>query len=142
MKKITPIYNHGRWIVTCPKHGTAGAMLAENEYICPACYPGILAFMDVVRGGRVQRIPDISARKTARLLAEQNDDVYTVNFPAKRKEIEAELAKLPPNKRSFSGRNLGDVKKQVAFERHLIANFAKRNKNLDGSLDVVIVEKQ
>lgn len=134
MKKIEAIYNHGRWIVLCPIHGTRGAMNAESEYICPVCHPAILAFMTVVKGGIMRTIPDISARKTARLRAEEKGEVYTVIYPKERKKIEKELGKLPPMRQNWQGEPIEKVTARARHEVHIIENYNKRDKSLDAEV--------
>jgi hypothetical protein len=108
MKTIEAIYNAGRWMVYCPIHGNQGAVLALDYhvidptqsrfwtagglYICPVCYPKVTAQMQIVRNGRIETVPDISARKTARLLAQAKDEIYQVMFPKNREKIEQVLS--------------------------------------------------
>lgn len=121
MKTIEATYNAGRWIVMCPIHGTASAVLAldyhsedptqsryyaaNGEYICPVCYPTVTAQMQVVQNRRVVTIPDKSARATAYLLARQKDEVYRVAFPPEREEIESILAERPQLMKNWDGRH-------------------------------------
>lgn len=136
---VKPVYNAGRWLVFCPTHGRAGAMLAESEYICPVCYPGIVARFNAVKGGRIVAVNDTSAQRTARKLAEQDGKIYTVKFPSNKDKIEAALSKLPEPKRNWSGESLDSLKASIKQTAHVIKNFEKRNKKLDGNDSVVIV---
>lgn len=74
-------------------------MPAEKTYICPVCYPGIIARLTVVRNGKIAVIPDASAQRNARQMAVQNGEVYDVEFP--------DLAKIEAltNKRRLEHRN-------------------------------------
>lgn len=141
MKNIKPVYNHGRWIVLCPKHKQSGAMPAGDEYICPACFPGIVAQMVVVRGGKIQRIPDRSAQRTARILATEKNKVFSVVFPKDKSAIEKELSKLPEDKRNWDGEKMTELKAHVKHMKHIIDNFEKRDKSLDGKNTIFIVTK-
>lgn len=132
MKTIQPVYLHGRWIVMCPKHSTLGAMDAEAEYICPVCYPQAIAFFLRLENGKLVKEPDNSARKTARALAEQNDEVYNVVMPSNKEEIENILSTLPPHYQNWRGESIDEVRKNAAFVLHVIDNYEKRNKSLDG----------
>ena len=127
-------------MVYCPKHGKGGAVLAldyhENdpmqsrlwtkneEYICPVCYPGIVAELVIVKNKRVEKIADKSAQATARLLARAKDEIYTVVFPEHREEIEETVKERHVLKRNWDGRHESiDFLKQ---ENHIIQNFANR----------------
>lgn len=132
MNEIQPVYICGRWVVLCPKHGARGAMDAEEEYICPECYPKSIAVLFKLENGVIVRKPDVSARKTARILAEQNDEVYRVVKPEFYEQIESELSDLPVKYQNWRGEPLEDLKKSAARIRHIIENYEKRNKRLDG----------
>ena len=117
MKKIMARYNAGRWIVECPLHGEAGAVLAQppsvyhdsnywtenNEYICPVCYPQILAMLQKMQNGRIINVPDVSARATARLLARVKEEIFQVEFPTEKGQIETILKERPVTMRNWDG---------------------------------------
>ena len=117
MRKVLARYNAGRWVVDCPIHGVDGAVLAvpsddpsqsrfltvNNEYICPACYPGITAEFHTLRNGRLEKLPDRSARATAYRLAMANDEIYQVIFPKEREQIEKVLAERPRLMQNWDG---------------------------------------
>lgn len=119
MRQIMARYNAGRWLVDCPIHGAEGAVLAcayngidpsqskfwteNNEYICPVCYPGIVAEFLAPRNGRIEKVPDRSARRTARLLAAAQDEIYQVVFPDEREQIEDVLKERPKLQRNWDG---------------------------------------
>ena len=160
-KEIEAVYNAGRWMVYCLIHGKDGAVLAldyhkddptqsklwavDGEYICPVCYPGIVAEMVVVQDKKVKRIPDRSAQATARLLARTNDHIYKVTFPEGKKLnrdlIEKVLENRPVLKRNWDGRH-----ETIAFlerENHIMENFKKRkNMQTPDELGVTVVRKK
>lgn len=141
MKTIKAFYNHGRWLVQCPIHGAGGAMPAGEEYICPVCYRGSIANIVKIVSGRLITIPDRSARKTARITAEKDGKLYLIKYPAKREEIEKELNKIPANKRNWQGEPMEQVKEHVQKTKHLIRNYEKRDKKLDGNNNIVVIER-
>lgn len=141
MTTIAPVYNHGRWLVYCPKHGKDGAMPAGGEYICPVCYPGIVARFTAVKNGKLQTIEDRSARRTARLMAEADNKIYMVSFPKAQKSIEKELEKLPEHKRNWNGEPMTQLKAHVKKTKHIIDNFEKRDKSKDGNNPAVVIIK-
>lgn len=156
MKTIEAIYNAGRWIALCPIHGKAGAVLVENvssdmpnqseyiakeEYICPVCYPGVVAQFPTLQWKRIVNIPDRSARATARLLAHANDDIYTVIFPEEREQIEQVLASRPHLMRNWDGHH--ETLEFLEKENHVIENFNKRKQvTTPEELDVKVVKKR
>lgn len=87
---VQAYFNFGRWVVECPKHGKNGATVVTREtteYIAPCCYPGSIAqFVGVVKN-RITTVPDTSARATARVQAQVNDEIYEVIFPAETDQI-------------------------------------------------------
>ena len=142
METVQAIYNAGRWIVYCPKHGReASAVLADEkhnsefaeqskhvmneEYICPVCYPGIIARMTVVRNGRIETIPDRSARRSARLMAEKDGKIYKVVFPDEREEIEQILSSRAHLRRNWDGPH--ETLDFLRRENHLLENNEKAN---------------
>lgn len=141
METISAVYNHGRWIVLCPVHGTHGAMPAENTYICPVCYPKIVASFWSIKDGRIQPVPDSSARRTARLEAKKDDQIYAVKYPKDREMIEKELSELPKDKRHWTDGDLESLKADVQRTKHIIENYNKRNKSIDGNNPVMVVTR-
>lgn len=95
--KVEAYLNHGRWVVDCPKCGKLGATLAEpkpsespysvinGEYICPNCYPGMVAIRKRTVTGVIF---NEDLRTVARARACQNNEIYEVVFPNDKKEIE------------------------------------------------------
>jgi hypothetical protein len=93
--------NHGYWKADCPKCGKLGAVLAQEaplvsphwakdgEYICPNCYPGIVATFTELHGKRIAHVPDILAREQARKRAEKAGDIHHVVFPKNKARIDA-----------------------------------------------------
>lgn len=140
MKTVIAYMNSNRWLVKCPKqHG--GDMPAGDEYICPVCYPGIIASYFVVRNGRVMNIPDKSARATARKMAGANGEIYRVKFPANKAKIEQALEILPQRRRHWSGKGIKELSADAKREAHLLDNYNKRDKKLDGSNPVIVVTR-
>ena len=100
MKTVQAYLNWGHWKVDCPTCGKLGAVLAQgaplvsphyarnNEYICPNCYPEIVAMFSELRGKRIFRVPDLNARERARRKAGRQGRVYGVIFPENKAEIE------------------------------------------------------
>lgn len=155
MPTIEAIYNAGRWMVYCPIHGPDGAVLAvdyhsqepglghsrhwtvNNEYICPVCYPGSLAELTVIKPGKqmvLDKSPDRSARRTARLTAEQDGAVYQVTFPAQREQIEAVLAERPRLMRNWDGphEDLDFLESENQLVRAVVAEAHERGKGRHG----------
>lgn len=89
MKTVQAFLNYGRWLVRCPEHPKSGVMQLDSQkdktFICPVCYPGIIARLTVARGGKITHIFDQNAQRTARKMAEQNGDVYQVEYPEEAK---------------------------------------------------------
>ena len=141
MKTVKAFFNHGRWIVQCPKHGVLGAMPAEAEYICPVCHPKILATFVVLKDGKLQTIHDRSARRTAYLEAQAKGEIYIVAFPKQKDIIEKELSKLPDDKKHWNGESMQALKENTKRTAHVIKNFEKRNKKLDGNGSMIVVER-
>ena len=139
MKTVKAFFNHGRWLVQCPKHGVIGAMPAEAEYICPVCYPKSIASFMVLKNGQLQSVPDRSARRTAYLEAQAKGEIYTVTFPKQKESIEKELSKLPDDKRHWNGESMQALKETVKQTAHVIKNFEKRDKKLDGNDSLFVV---
>lgn len=88
--KIKVRLNWGRWIAECPK-GDGGVMEVkpdvDSTFICPECYPKSIAMFAGIINKRFVKSPDISARRTARLMAEAAGDVYDVEYPEDMAEI-------------------------------------------------------
>jgi hypothetical protein len=115
MKTVNAYMNHGRWIVNCPKHGTAGAVEVdenETEYIAPCCYPKSMAMFLGMSKGQPKTIPDTSARATARAMAKANDEIYTIIFPAKITEIKAIMDARPIHNRHWTTETIAALKKE------------------------------
>lgn len=93
-------YNGGFWKVSCPKHTPEDSdVMAEktllspawtenNEYICPVCHPKYYQRANKMVNGQVVTGWDISARHTGRLIAAEKGEIYTVEFPKDKDEIE------------------------------------------------------
>jgi len=115
MKTVKAYINHGRWLVDCPKHGTAGAMEVtekQTEYIPPCCYPQSIASFQAVKKGRIQRVADISARATAQRLAKEADEIYTIVFPEKIAEIKTIMDARPIHNRHWTTETIAALKKE------------------------------
>jgi hypothetical protein len=115
MKTVNAYMNHGRWLVDCPKHGTAGALEVDEkdtEYIPPCCYPKSIATFMVLVKGKPQAVPDTSARQTARMMAHAADEVYTIVFPAKLAEIKEIMSKRPVDNRHWTNETIAALKKE------------------------------
>jgi len=96
--KVEAYLNHGRWVCDCPKCGKLGATLAEPKplespysainglYICPNCYPGMVAIRKRTMAGVVF---NEDLRTVARARAKANDEIYEVVFPSDKKKIES-----------------------------------------------------
>lgn len=95
MPTVAARLNWGRWIVDCPK-GDGGAMEVKPgdsvQFICPICYPQSIAQFVGIVNGKIQPAPDLSARRTARRLAEEDGNIYNVLFPDNLNEIEQALS--------------------------------------------------
>jgi len=141
MKTVTAFMNANRWLVQCPRHGRAGVMPAEEEFICPACYPGIIASYFALKGGKLTLHPDRSARRTARLMAESKDEIYKVEFPKDKEKIEKALEILPENRRHWEGDKLANLKANAQKEKHLLDNYGKRDKSKDGNNPAIVVTR-
>jgi len=141
MKTIKAVYNAGRWLVYCKTHGTNGAMPAQDEYICPVCYPGIIASFLALKNGRIALQPDRSARRTARMMAENDNEIYAVKFPKEKEQIEKALTILPETRRHWKGEKLTEAREAAKREKHLLDNYNKRDKSKDGSNPVLVVTK-
>jgi len=115
MKTIMARYDAGRWLVDCPIHGKDGAVLAQSMpeisplwaesglYICPVCHPGIKSQLVSLRRGVFSYRFDESARRTARKMAEEQDEIYQVTFPENKDEIEFVLKDRPLLMRHWDG---------------------------------------
>jgi len=117
--------NHGYWKVDCPKCGNLGATLAqaapevspyfaENmEYVCPHCYPGMLA--GTMRLGVFEFNKTVQAitQKTAR----KKGEVYSVIFPVDKIMIEKIVNKRPPENRNWIPGESSDFLKGENRER-------------------------
>jgi hypothetical protein len=115
MKTVKAYMNHGRWLVDCPKHGTAGAMEVterDTEYIAPCCYPKIIATFTGVVKGSLKHVPDVSARATARNMAKQADEIYMIVFPEKLAELKAIMDARPLNNRHWTNETIAALKKE------------------------------
>lgn len=115
MKTVNAYMNHGRWLVDCPKHGVDGAMEVketDKEYIAPCCYSGIIASLPVIKNNRFMFTPDLSARATAKRLAKQADEIYTIMFPDKLAEIKAIMDKRPIHNRHWTNETIAALKKE------------------------------
>lgn len=141
MKTVKAFLNHGRWLVQCPKHGILGAMPAEDEYICPVCHPKSIAKFLVLKSGQLQSVNDRSARRTAYLEAQAKGEIYTVTFPKQKESIEKELSKLPEDKKHWNGESMQTLKENTKRTAHIIRNFEKRNKKLDGNDSMIVVTR-
>lgn len=154
MKTIQATYNAGRWIAKCPKCNEGAVLVenvssgfsdqskhvAKNEYICPVCYPGSVAQFPGLVGRTIALIPDKSARKTARKMAEENDDIYQVTFPQEKEQIEKLLEKRPHTKRNWDGPH--ETLEFLERENHIMENFQKRRMVLTPEeLGVKVVRK-
>lgn len=98
METVKAYLNYGRWLVRCPKHGKNGLLEVTpqtKDYIAPCCFPGIVASFPSVIKGRVMQLPDVSARATARKLAQQAGEIYSIEFPENMQEI-LDIVKLRP----------------------------------------------
>ena len=104
MKQAHAYMNHGRWLVRCPVHNKGAAQVKPpiDKYIPPCCHPDIVAGFQGVVKGRVQYVPDTSARKTARIQAEAAGDVYEVVFPDNWRDIESVLSRRPVENRNWT----------------------------------------
>jgi hypothetical protein len=115
MKIVKAYMNHGRWLVDCPKHGTAGAMEVtehDTEYIAPCCYPKIIATFIGKFKEQAAIMPDRSARATARNMAKQADETYTIVFPEKLAEIKAIMDARPIANRHWTNETIAALKKE------------------------------
>lgn len=115
MKTVNAYMNHGRWLVDCPKHGVDGAMEVketDKEYIAPCCYPASIASLPVMKNNRFTFTPDLSARATAKRLAKQADEVYTIVFPDKLAEIKEIMDKRPIHNRHWTTETIAALKKE------------------------------
>lgn len=81
--------NWGRWIAECPKQHTPLDSVTlevvpgkDTTFICPSCYPKSIASHAGMVSGRFQIVPDISARRTAKYMAEQAGEIYDIEYPA------------------------------------------------------------
>ena len=102
MKTVQARLNWGRWIVDCPKeHNPLDSKSLEvkpgrdTQFICPACYPQSIAQFVGMVNGKIQPVPDVSARRTARRLAEEKGEIYNIIFPDNLAEIEAAVSVRP-----------------------------------------------
>lgn len=130
MKKVIARLNAGRWIVDCPIHGSAGAVLVEDahskdpsqskfympdEYVCPVCFPGVTATFQAIEGKRLVTKPDTSARETARLMATAAKKVYKVTFPKEKRNIENLMAGRKMLHRNWDGESLEALESENKF---------------------------
>lgn len=104
MPTVAARLNWGRWITECPK-GDGGAMEVKPgegvQFICPICYPQSIAQFVGIINGKIQPAPDLSARRTARKLAEEDGAIYTVLFPDNLAEIEALISARPQQHKNW-----------------------------------------
>jgi len=120
MKTVQARLNWGRWIVECPKpHGLLDSTalevdpLRDRTFICPACHPKTIAQFVGAVNGKIQAVPDISARKTGRLLAEKAGDVYEIEYPKDMDKIEQTLAVRAKENRNWEpGETLTALKRE------------------------------
>lgn len=90
-KEIFAYMNHGRWIVNCPRCGTA-LEASERGVICGICYPNIRAkAMKPIEGGLFRPVPDPEMIAEARGQAEAAGESYVVVYPPDRAQGEAVL---------------------------------------------------
>ena len=104
MEKVQAYLNHGRWLVDCPKHGRNGTLevqTTDTEYIAPCCYPGTIAQFTGMVKNRIQNVPDISARATARSRACADGEVYEITFPENKDAIMDALRGQPVTKQNW-----------------------------------------
>lgn len=116
MKKLKARLNWGRWLVDCPKEdGGALEVIPGNDtqFICPVCYPSSIAIFVGLVKGRVEKVPDVSARRTAKTLAEKNGDVYEIEYPSNiKKVLEAVKARPVQNQNWEPGETLTFLKRE------------------------------
>ena len=95
MKRVKAFLNYGRWLARCPKHrgGVMDVDPEKAEFICPVCYPKIIAVLPVKRGIGFEYVPDVSARRTAEKQARDNNDVFAVVFPKSLNKFMKQFAK-------------------------------------------------
>lgn len=121
MKTVKAYINHGRWLVDCPKHGIDGAMeVTEKDtvYICPCCYPKIIASFTGMVKNKLQHVPDISARATARKMAKEADEIYMITFPEKLADIKTIMDARPIHNRNWTTETIAALKKENKAHGH------------------------
>lgn len=104
MKTLKARLNWGRWIVDCPKEDGGALEVVPNVdklFVCPVCYPQSIASHVGMIGGRIANVPDVSARRTGKALAEANDEVYSIEYPEGMERIVELVGKRPQQNRNW-----------------------------------------
>lgn len=96
--KVKARLNWGRWLVDCPK-GDGGALEVipgqDTKFICPVCYPQSMAIFVGVVKGRIEKVPDVSARRTGMSIAESNNEIHEIEYPANIEKILENVKRRP-----------------------------------------------
>ena len=117
MDTVNAIFNHGRWIVICPRCASQGVTSAVqvkpgDVFICPEEHEDILAITYVpnpAKPGAFNAVPDDAKREEARQTALRLGHALQVVFPAHAKEIEAVLRPRPVAARNWNGETIADL---------------------------------
>ncbi len=112
-KKLLARMNYGRWIVDCP-NGCKTAEFAADTFVCSFCNPGVLAFAYQLRpDGLYDRVPDPAKRAEARMQAAAIGQVFLVEFPKEKQEIEKILRQRPLHNMNWRpGKSLAQLRKE------------------------------
>lgn len=112
-KRLFARMDHGRWIVDCP-NGCNTAEYAADTFVCSCCNPDVMAFAYRLReDGLYDRVPDPAVRAEARLQAAAIGQIFEVEFPEDKQEIEKILRKRPIQNMNWSpGETLEQLRKE------------------------------
>lgn len=121
MRIIYAEYNCARWIALCPVCRAQGIQSAlevkpGDIFVCPEEYPNLLATTLVPNPrmpGALSSVPDRVLREETRQAAVATGDVFNVEFPANKSDIERALRMRPRHARNWSpGTTVADLENE------------------------------
>jgi hypothetical protein len=74
----------------------------DTFFICPVCYPQSIAVFVGIVGKKLGAVPDRSARKTARIQAEQNNEIFPIEYPKNAEKILEIVKKRPVENQNWT----------------------------------------
>jgi len=114
---LTPVVNHGRWLVQCPDcKSWFEARDDTSELFCVVCFPDLKAkAFKLLPNGLYRPVNDAEKQAEARAAVLAAGKNYRIEFPANRRNIERVLAKRPAENRNwFIGETVEDLNKENA----------------------------